>query len=127
MLHTNLIYGERSRKASYGMSVRWDVNKYGSRYMLSLCLSSSRHRSVILASGHAMPIYDIRVLRRWVSFGILRSETLPKRGDHLREPVYFQSSFSCSAKHSCTGGRRKRNEERKEKKEIDLTRTRSAR
>lgn len=37
-----------------------------------------------------MPIYDIRVLRRRVSLGILRSEALPNRSDHLGEPVYSQ-------------------------------------
>jgi hypothetical protein len=66
------------------------MNKHGSGYVLSLSLSSSRHRPVILSFGYTLPIYDIRVLWRWVSLGILRSEALPNRGDHLREPVYSQ-------------------------------------
>lgn len=63
-----------------------------------------------------MPINDIRVLRRWVNFGILRIEALPNRGDHLREPAYSQSLFSCLA--------RKRKDTTKA---IGLTRTCSAR
>jgi hypothetical protein len=55
-----------------------------------------------------MPIYDIRGLWRRGSLGILRSEALLKRGDHLGEPVYPQS-FSCSTGHSFqrSGNKRK--------------------
>jgi hypothetical protein len=66
-------------------SVRSDVNKYGSKDLFSLCLSS-RHRPIFLTSGSAMPIYDIWTLRRR-GLGILRSEALQERGNHFREPV----------------------------------------
>ncbi len=101
------------------------MNKYESRYLLSLGLSSSRHRPVVLTSGHATPIYDIRVQRRRMSLGIfrIRSEALPKHGNHLRQPVYFQLSTS-SASYSFTGEKRETSDRNKK---IGLTRIRSAR
>jgi len=51
---------------------------------------SPGHRPFALTSIRAMPIYDNRVRRYSVNFSILRSEALPKRGDHLREPEHVQ-------------------------------------